>query len=316
MDPMSDVLASMHVRSFGFGRLEAGAPWGLSYLKHSAALGMLLEGECWLTMPTLAKPVRLARGDCWLTAHGDPHVLSDRPGSPARAFSEVTDIQGPTMRVGGRGAVSVIVGGWFRFDPLSSRPLTRFLPPLIHIAPANAYALGLGATLQALANETGEHAPGSKIVINRLAEILFIQMIRGFVASESNSGPGWLRALGDRQIGATLRLMHEHTERHWTVGDLAREVGLSRSAFARRFVELVGESPMEYLSYWRMYKAGELLRGSDLKLSEIAHAVGYDSEAALCHAFKRVLGVTTGQYRSFGHSSARGALRPTDISDV
>lgn len=313
---MSDVLASMHVRSFGFGRLEARAPWGLSHLKHSASLGMLLEGECWLTMPTLAKPIRLKSGDCWLTAHGDPHVIGDRPGSPARPFSEITDIQGSVVRVGGRGDLSVIVGGWFRFDPLSSRPLTRFLPPLIHIPPDNALSLGLGTTLQSLANETGERAPGSRIVINRLAEILFIQMIRGFVASESNSAPGWLRALGDRQIGATLRMMHERTEHHWTVGELARAVGLSRSAFARRFGELVGESPIEYLSYWRMYKAGELLRGSDLRLSEIAHAVGYDSEAALCHAFKRVLGVTTGQYRSFGHSSARATLRSADISDV
>jgi AraC-like DNA-binding protein len=315
MDPMSDVLASMHVRSFGYGRLEAGAPWGLSYSKHSASLGMLLEGECWLSMEKMSAPVQLRAGDCWLTVHGDAHVLSDHPGSAARPFSELTTIEGRTARVGGRGRTSVIVGGWFRFDPLSSRPLTRFLPALIHIARENARVLGLDTTLQSLANEASNNAPGSRIVIKHLAEILFIQMIRSFVASESSSGPGLVRALSDRQIGATLRMMHERTDHHWTVAELARAAGSSRSAFARRFVELVGESPMEYLSYWRMYKAGELLRGSDLRLSEIAHAVGYDSEASLCHAFKRLLGVTTGEYRSSGRPSGRG-LRATDAPDV
>jgi AraC-like DNA-binding protein len=313
---MSDVLASMHVRSFGYGRLEAGAPWGLSHSKHSASLGMLLEGECWLSMSSIPHPVKLRAGDCWLTAHGDPHVLSDHPGSRARPFSELPGIEGRIARVGGHGATTVIVGGWFRFDPLSSQPLTKILPPLIHIASDNAHALGLDTTLQSLANETRELAPGSQIVINRLAEILFIQMIRAFVASEPNGGPGWLRALGDRQIGATLRLMHDHTDRHWTVGELGRAVGLSRSAFARRFRELVGESPMEYLSYWRMYKAGELLRGSDLQLSQIAQAVGYDSEAAFCHAFKRVLGVTTGEYRAVGRTGHRTVLRTANIPDV
>jgi AraC-like DNA-binding protein len=316
MDPMSDVLASMHVRSFWYGRLEAGAPWGLSYSKANAALGMLLEGECWLTMQQLFQPVRLQAGDCWLTVHGDAHVLRDHLDSPTRPFSELTGIERGIARVGGEGATSVIVGGWFRFDQLSSRPLTKILPPLIHIAPASARALGLDTTLQSLANETREHAAGSEIVINRLAEILFIQMIRGFVSSELSSGPGWLRALGDRQIGATLRLMHENVHEGWTVGELAKAVGLSRSAFAHRFRELVGEAPMEYLTYWRMCKAGQLLRGSDLRLGQIARSVGYDSEAAFCHAFKRVLGVTPGEYRSVKRPRERDTLRNTDIPDV
>jgi AraC-like DNA-binding protein len=305
---MSDVLAGMQVRSFGYARLEARAPWGVSFAKHSASLGMVLEGRCWFTMQRMPRAVELNAGDCFLIAHGDAHALRDHLDTPTRAYGEILGSDRRSARVAGNGAASVVVGGWFRFDPLSSRPLTKILPPLIHISAASVHALGLDTTLQSLANETRESGPGSEIVVNRLAEILFIQMIRAFVASDLNSKPGWLGALADTHTGAALHLMHEKVDRHWTVGDLAHAVGLSRSAFAHRFRQLVGEAPMEYLTNWRMFKACRLLRSSDLKLSHIAGSVGYDSEAAFCHAFKRVLGVTPSEYRTAGNTAVRGAL--------
>jgi len=308
LDPMSDVLAGMQVRSFGYSRLEAGAPWGLSFTKHSASLGMVLEGQCWLAMQRLPRPVELNAGDCFLIVHGDAHTLRDHPDTPTRAFGEIVDLDRRITRVGRDGPISIVVGGWFRFEPLSSRPLTKILPPLIHISASSVHALGLDTTLQSLANETRESAPGSEIVVNRLAEILFIQMIRTFVSSELNSKPGWLGALADTHTGTALHLMHEKVDRHWSVGELAHAVGLSRSAFAHRFRQLVGESPMEYLTNWRMFKASQLLRRSSLKLGQVAQSVGYDSEAAFCHAFKRVLGVTAGEYRTAGGAAERGSL--------
>jgi AraC-like DNA-binding protein len=310
MDPMSDVLSGMHVRRFGYARLEAGAPWGLSYPMCSAALGMILEGECWLTMARIAEPIALRAGDCYLIVHGDEHALRDHPSTPTRP-SDIVVVRSGIARVAGNGASSVIVGGWFHFDRLSSRPLLKILPPLIHIAAARVQSLGLDTTLRSLANETRAPAPGGDIVVNRLAEVLFIQMIRAFVASELDSEPGWLRALGDRQIGSALRLMHGQVQRPWTVGELAEAVGLSRSGFAHRFRTLVGEGPMQYLTNWRMFKASRLLRSSDQKLTQIARSVGYDSEAAFCHAFKRVMQLTPGEHRAArGKPDRTGLVSP------
>jgi AraC-like DNA-binding protein len=314
MDPMSDVLSGMHVRRFGYARLEANAPWGLSFRKHSASLGMVLEGNCWLTMARIPQPIALKAGDCYLIVHGDAHALRDHPDSSTRPFSEVFVVQPGMARVSGNGASSIIVGGWFHFDRLSSQPLTKILPPLIHIQSSRVHELGLDATLRSLANETRVPGPGIDIVVNRLAEVLFIQMIRSFISPELAGAPGWLSALADRQIGSALRLMHEYVNRNWIVGDLAQAVGLSRSAFAHRFRKLVGEGPMQYLTNWRIFKASRLIRGSDMRLGQIARSVGYESEAAFCHAFKRVMGVTPGDHRAARGTPERQS--PLDSVDV
>lgn len=304
MDPMSDVLAGMHVRSFGYARLEAHAPWGLSYSRHNASFGMVLGGSCWLTMRGIEGPREVRAGDCFLVVHGDEHELRDSPNSRISPFGAIPIGKDRLAKISGKGAPTTVVGGWFRFDTLSSRPLTKLLPPMIHISAEEAERLGIDTTLQSLARETGAAAPGSQIVVNRLAEVLFIQMTRAFVASEINDRPGWLSALGDQQIGAALQMMHADVSHDWTVGYLASAVGLSRSGFAHRFRELVGEAPMEYLTSWRMYKASRMLRGSDRRLGQIAQSVGYESDAAFNRAFRRVIGQTPGEYRSAGKVSA------------
>ncbi|ATE64257.1 AraC family transcriptional regulator [Rhizorhabdus dicambivorans] len=298
MDPMSDVLAGMHVRSFGYGRLEIGAPWGVSYERHDASLGMILEGDCLLSIGDSGGLTPLSAGDCFLIVHGDAHALRDNAATPLIPFRQI--LKDRLKPYGGSGARTVLIGGWFNFDELSSHPLTKLLPPMIHISAAQAAALGLGETLTMMARETSGSAPGARSVVSRLAEVLFIQMVRAYVATEMNDRPGWLGALGDRAIGSALRLMHMRPAQAWTVKSLADEIGLSRSAFAHRFRALVGEAPMEYLTTWRMHKACRLLRGSDQRLGEIAHLVGYDSDAAFNRAFKRALGVSPGQYRTSG----------------
>jgi transcriptional regulator GlxA family with amidase domain len=181
---------------------------------------------------------------------------------------------------------------------MSVKPLKRLLPELILIKADQAQSLALHSTLQLLASEMAEPAPGSEVMVNRLADILFIQCVRAHIAASSEScKTGWLRATFDPKIGAALKAMHERVENPWTVETLAAAAGMSRSAFALRFKELLGETPLEYLTNWRMYKATGLMQKNDMKLFEVAKSVGYDSDAAFSKAFKRVLSVAPRDFR-------------------
>jgi AraC-like DNA-binding protein len=137
-------------------------------------------------------------------------------------------------------------------------------------------------------------------LLRRLADILLIQAIRVHIASGNCGETGWLRALADKQVGAALESMHKSIGQHWTVAALAASAGMSRSAFALRFKELVGETPLEYLTRWRIYQAAMLLREGDKTLIDVAHSIGYDSDGAFNKAFKRIMGATPGDYRRHG----------------
>ena len=303
MDPMSDVLASMHVRSFGYARLEASAPWGVAYPAHRASIGMVVQGNCWLTVGDDPDPIPLSSGDCFLMAHGDALALRSDPDASLSPFSDVFVRRKGKANLSGTGPPSIVVGGWFGIDRLSSRPLTMHLPPLILIPTDQAQPLALHATLQQLAHETATSAPGSQVIINRLAEVLFIQMLRAHIASNFAAKTSWLIALNDPVIGAALYLMHNRVDYPWTIEKLAHEVGLSRSAFAHRFRRLVGEAPLEYLTNWRIFKASELLRTGKMKLTAIAQSVGYDSDASFSRVFRRVMQTSPGQYRKLHYKN-------------
>jgi AraC-like DNA-binding protein len=308
MDPLTDVFTSMRVESVVYGRLEATAPWALRFEAPShAKFGIVQRGNCWLTVDGV-EPVPLTGGDCYLLPRGDSFTLGDDPHTPARSFSEMTAPEcGSVMRYGGGGAPASVIGGKFSFDGLSSRPLTDLLPPVIHIRADEARGRALQGTLQLLAAEITSPGPGSTVIVSRLADTLFVQAIRAHIASAGCMKSGWLRALGDPAIGTALKSMHDRIEHPWTVAELAMSAGMSRSAFAPRFKELVGETPLEYLTRWRMYQAGRLLRDGKRKLFEVAHLVGYESDGAFNKAFKRVLGVTPGEYRTNGGARAHGA---------
>src|SRR5260370_41601328 len=187
---------------------------------------------------------------------------------------------------------------------MSVKPLKRLLPELILVKADQAQSLALHSTLQLLASEMAEPAPGSEVMVNRLADILFIQCGRAHIASSSeNCKSGWLRAIFDPKIGVALKAMHEQVENQWTVEGLASAAGMSRSAFALRFKELLGETPLEYLTNWRMYKATGFLQDGDKKLFEVAKSVGYHPDAAFSKAFNPELGVAPRKYRR----SAAGA---------
>lgn len=299
MDPLSDAFTARRVERANYTRVEATAPWGISFgvYPHSK-FGMVLRGACWLTVDGAAGRTELREGDCYFLPRGNAFTLRDSIDTPTRQFADIlAENQGNVVRCGGGDAPTTIIGGRFVFDGPVDNTVTDLLPALIHIKAEQSNTFGLQTTLQFLASETAAPSIGSQLVVNRLADILFVQAIRAHLSSDGLAKTGWLGALSDQHIGAALRLMHEQTARPWTLEALAATVGMSRSAFATQFKTLVGETPIDYLTRWRMYKASRLLRESDMKLLQVASAVGYDSDGAFNKAFKRVLGVTPGEYR-------------------
>ena len=323
MDPITDIFRTMHVKAVVHSRLEATAPWGLvreaqiepkvtpSGAKVSpselAHFGMVSRGNCWLSVGGIPDPIPLTGGDCFLLAPRSSYILRDNLRTRPKSFCEVAPKAGSNVvHYGGGGTPTTIISGLLSFDSVSLKPMTQLLPSLILIKADQAHTLALHATLQLLASEMAERAPGSEVVANRLAEVLFIQTLRAHIASGSEScQQGWLRAIFDPQIGAALNAIHDNVDRPWTVESLAEAAGMSRSAFAARFKKLLGQTPLDYVTRWRMQKAIQLLPQRDKKLVEIAQSVGYESDAAFSKAFKRVVGFTPGEYRHNGLANAR-----------
>jgi AraC-like DNA-binding protein len=166
----------------------------------------------------------------------------------------------------------------------------------------------LEATLQFFAAESAQDQPGAETVVSRLSDILFIQALRAHIAALPDCSRGWLRALKDPSMAAVLRLIHQQPEKPWTVEALAQHVAMSRSAFAERFTRLVGETPLGYLTRWRMQKAVHLMLDGDTTLGAIARAVGYETESAFGKAFRRHRGTTPGEYRKANFLSGLGGL--------
>lgn len=321
MDPITDLFQTMHVTGVVQSRVEATAPWGLTHQEteagqaklaqpdnkkvspwHLAHFSMISRGHCWLSVYGVSDPIPLTGGDCFLVAPGISYTLGDALGTPTKTFCSVAPGDGTNViKYGGGGAPTTIISGLLSFETPSVKPVTQLLPNLILIRSHQAQTLALDTTLRLLVSETGEYAPGSGVVANRLAEVLFIQALRTHIASGAEScRRGWLRAIFDPQMGVALKAVHEHVSRPWTVESLAVAAGMSRSAFAARFKELLGQTPLEYVTEWRMQKAIQLLPQKDKKLAEIAQSVGYDSDAAFSKAFKRILGMTPGEYRRNG----------------
>src|SRR3978361_1495485 len=258
---------------------------------------MLSRGNCWLNVEGIAEAIPLTGGDCMLLARDTSIVMCDSPRtSPKWSFREIAaKAKSNVAHCGGGGAPTTIVCGSLSFDRASLKPITQLLPSFILIKAEQARTLALHITLQALASEMVEQVPGSEVVATRLAEVLFIQVLRAHIASGPERNKGWLRAVFDRQVGTALSAIHDRVNTPWTVESLAEAAGMSRSAFAARFKELLGQTPLEYVTEWRMQKAMQLLQRRDKKLIDVARLVGYESDAAFSKAFKRVVRASPGE---------------------
>jgi AraC-like DNA-binding protein len=284
MDAITDFLSAVRVQGVCYGRIQVTGSWAPRSEQGShAGFGLVCCGEAWMELNDVNDRVHLSHGDFFLLPPGRQYVLSSGAGGPAR-----------------------IIAGRFSFDETHGRPLTDFLPRIILLRGGQPRMLPLQKTLELLASEVDASTPGSEVAVRHLADLILIQALRAHIADSESAGSeptGWLQALSDTHIGAALNSMHKRIEHPWTVASLASEAGMSRSAFAQRFKVLMSESPLEYLTRWRMYRGSDLLRESDRKLADVAQAVGYESDGAFHKAFKRVLGIAPGEYRrsAIGH---------------
>jgi AraC-like DNA-binding protein len=299
MDPLDDAFSVMRVRESLYARVEASAPWGITFKAgRTARFGLVVAGSCWLTTEEPAKSIPLVSGDCYVILDGSTYALGDHPRSPTvNCFDLVPKLLDGAVSIGGGGVAATVVTGWFVYDELGARPLTALLPRVLYTRVDGYRTDILKATLDLLAKETERPGVGSGVVISGLADILFVQAIRSHLNNTGEDDVGWLAALSDRRIGAAMRALHGKPAESWTVEKLALLANMSRSAFAARFKAKLGEAPLEYLTRWRMFRAGVLLRGTQRSLAEIANAVGYESDAALSKAFYRIVGMAPGAFR-------------------
>jgi AraC-like DNA-binding protein len=302
-DPLGEALHFLRMSGTFYARSEFTAPWGLDLppFERSMMFHVVTSGRCWLSVAG-AEPRLLQPGDFALVPHGEGHVLADQVGStPTGLFDmprELVSERYEILRHGGGGASTTLLCGAVRFDHPAADRLIAVLPPLICIdAWTSPQSEWLQSTLRFVAAEARELRPGGETVITRLADVLVIQAIRAWIEHDPAARTGWLGALQDKQIGCAITLVHRDPSRPWSVASLAAEVAMSRSAFAARFTELVGETPMQYVTRWRMHTAVGTLREDGATLGEIAGRLGYRSEAAFSRAFKRCVGTSPGAIR-------------------
>ena len=303
MDVLAEIMALLRTKGRLYGRIELTAPFGLEFPGGKGICLIVTRGSCFLGVDSHPR-IPLVGGDFVFLPAPQTYSLGDNPKARLRSALEVTSEEAfhrsRLITYGGGGAPASLVAGCFTFASPESQLLIKHLPPIIHLpASATEATPWFQSTLQFIAAETAHDRPGSAAIVDRLAEVLFVQALRIRIQSSHLSGsPSWLRALADPQIGEALHLMHAEPGRAWTVPALARGVSLSRSAFAARFRELVGETPLDHLTQWRMVCAAGMMRENpSAKLASVASSVGYASESSFGKVFRRVMGVSPGEYR-------------------
>jgi len=250
-----------------------------------------------------ADPVVLGAGDLVVITQGSPHTMRNaRPTQVIDVFDLAkqhnVDRNG-MFRCGGKGPLTRLVCGGMQFENGTTNPLLAVLPSLLHVkATKQVGRTWLRLTLKYVLEELNSGGAGAAEVVTRLADILFIQAVRSYFEENADRAEfGWLAAVRDEQIGRALALLHAHPTEPWTIASLARRVAISRSAFADKFTDLVGEPPLRYLTRLRINAAAERLRTNHDKLKAIAAAAGYESVTAFTRAFRRHMGMTPGEYR-------------------
>jgi len=326
-DTLSDVLRAVRLRGAVFYYVDGSSPWVaeappaaeiipaiMPTAEHMIEFHGVVEGSCWAAVVG-ESPTRLAAGDVILFPQGDPHVISSAPGMRAPAaerdlyFSprppqlpyslSLSGNEETTARLdGGGGDRATIICGFLGLDARPFNPLLAALPRVLHVSGAT---LGpdswVSSFLRAAVVESNQKRAGGEAVLERMSEMLFVEVLRRYVDSLPAGQTGWLAGMRDPSVGRALAAIHEKPGDDWSLDALAAEAALSRSTLHERFVHFIGQPPMQYLTQWRMQVASRMLRDTPSKVIEIALNVGYESEAAFSRAFKREVGVAPGAWR-------------------
>src|SRR5688572_11233754 len=329
-DTLSDVLRTVRLRTAVFYYVSCEGDWVaeaptsrdiaaavMPEAEHVMEYHVLTSGECWAGLVGAA-PIKMRRGDVVLLPHGDAHVVSSAPGMRADPAIESYFEQAPTQRPfrfhydgvapakllepdcqpppSVAATAATFVCGFIGFDLKPFNPLIATLPRMLHLPAEGRSALSEQFATFAAA-ESAARRPGSEALLERLSEMMFVDAIRRHVEHLPPETTGWLAGLRDRYVGRALALLHERPAAPWTIEDLSSQVGLSRSALHERFVGLIGQPPVQYLTNWRMQLASRLLLEGRSTVATVAVDVGYDSEAAFARAFKRLVGMPPAAWR-------------------
>jgi len=336
-DTLSDLLRAVRLRGAIFYYVDGIAPWVaeappakeiasaiLPGAEHLIEYHVVTKGRCWGALAGEA-PVALQAGDVIMFPQGDAHVISSAPGmrvenvdkslffSPRppqlpyvltqrgeRALAATQRDGSPvtTAHLDGGGVDrATVVCGFLGCDARPFNPLLAALPRLLHMPGAAERSGWTGHFIDTAVDEANRKRPGGEAVLERLSEMMFVDVVRRYLEGLAPEQTGWLAGLRDRYVGRALGLLHERPSHRWTIDELGDTVGLSRSALHERFAQLVGQPPMQYLAQWRMQVASQLLRQSTLNVASIALETGYESEAAFSRAFKRLVGVPPAAWR-------------------
>jgi len=314
VDTLSDVLRAVRLTGAVFFSVDASTPWVaeapparelgrhvMPGIEHVIEYHVMKRGTAWGGIIG-EEPIQLETGDVIVFPQGDPHVLSSEPGmrapagrpAPPRTF---TRLPIAIRHEGGGPERAEIVCGFLGCDLRPFNPLLAALPRVIHIPRRGAEDSVFAQLVTLAVAESAGQAAGSESMLARVSELLFVEVVRRYVATLPSEQRGWLAGLRDERIGRVLGVVHHRPAHPWSLDELAHEAGMSRSNLAESFANLVGIPPMQYLAQWRMQLAATLLSTTSLGLAEIADRVGYGSEAALSRAYKRSVGVAPADWR-------------------
>jgi AraC-like DNA-binding protein len=290
-DPLSDILALLKPASYFAGGFVVPDEIAVSWPKHSGIkCYAVISGQCWLTVETVPEPVLLSDGDCFLLPRGLPFCLStDLSLTPMDFFACKDSLKALIPSAPPENGGRYIVGGYFGVTGGPAEELLSALPPIVHIR-KEADKTTMRWSLECMRQELASPQPGGKIIAQQLAYMMLVQALRLHLAEGAKGGLGWFFALADKQMNSAIAAMHDQPGHRWTLQLLAERVGMSRSAFAQRFKQTAGSTPMEYLTRWRMLLAADRLRSTSDSVSSIALSLAYDSESAFSKAYRRVMG--------------------------
>ncbi len=313
-DTLSEVLRAVRLTGAIYFSIDASSPWVaeaapsreiapriMAGVEHVIEYHVITKGTCFGGIVG-EPPVRLEEGDVIAFPQGDPHVLSSGPGMRGGpGLDEILRADQPfpvavSLAGGGPDKTSVICG-FLGCDARPFNPLLATLPRMLHIHGKGERTSVLRHLVDLALAESNAPRSGSECMLSRVSELLFVEVVRQYADSLAPENVGWFAGLRDPTVGRALQRLHARPTHPWTLDDLAKEVGASRSILAERFAHFVGVPPIQYLAQWRIQLAATLLRSSTASLAEIAGRVGYGSEAALSRAFKRLTGVAPATYR-------------------
>ncbi len=302
MDPLSDLFGSMSIQEAIYKRVEATAPWGVRYSGDAGPrirFVLVVRGSALLRFKNSRRTFSLSPGDLFIFILSDePFTMLDHPRSAIVHFSELRKLEvDSVIHYGGGGPLTTLVAGSFGMSTFGAPLISKILPRFLHLRLEENRSHAFQSVLDLLAAETARPGIASSRLISCLYESLFVYAIRAYASSSAAPPKGWLAAMSDKHLSKAIQAMHAGLDGSWSVESLAREACMSRSVFALKFKTVLGQTPLEYLTRWRMYKAGAMIRSNNTSFSQVASAVGYGSESSFSRVFRRETGVAPREYR-------------------